>query len=178
MTCSVCRKKAAFRFCSNQCFLVYAKRRSGIRCAICSYDPKTGKVGDSSTNKLCADCRRAPENRDWRSLPDAIDLDLHIENRKADATLADVIEEHELPAALAEWVRELSVAQVEERVWRHDAKGHRRGSWMRLRHPTLAEIAGVVGLSESRVAALAQAAGNELARSERPLAIDVVARVG
>lgn len=64
--CVTCRGPAAFRFCSNECFLRYSRTRADVHCAICQYDPQTGRIGNASTNVVCEECKAAEENQDWR----------------------------------------------------------------------------------------------------------------
>jgi hypothetical protein len=70
MKCIWCDIDARFRFCSDKCFLEYAKTRTNVTCAICQYDPKTGDIGNHSTNRLCDDCRAGEENAGWREPSD------------------------------------------------------------------------------------------------------------
>jgi len=153
MNCIVCKKPASFRFCSNQCFLKHAKSRSNTRCAICRYDPKTGRVGDERIGAICDECRAAPENERWQGLPDGVELDPYIQDREFTLTLAAALDERRPPMHLLEWARELSRVKIAERRPRRDSKGRRRGNWIHRRRPTAAEIAAVVGLSERQVQA-------------------------
>lgn len=66
MRCLHCQQAAAFRFCSNACFLEYSKGRAGIDCGICSYDPLSKRIG-RSTNRICSECAKDPENVGWGS---------------------------------------------------------------------------------------------------------------
>jgi hypothetical protein len=111
MNCRVCGKKASFRFCSNKCFLAYAKTRKGVRCAVCSYDPRTGRIGDPTTTKLCDECKRAPENRGWSESWENTDLDSDIEAH-AGLRLDDVIPDSPQSSELADRIRALAALRT------------------------------------------------------------------
>jgi hypothetical protein len=67
MTCEECGKEdeGTYWLCSNACALSYAKKRGRTDCALCSYDVKTGRMGNHNTTKICAECRSRSENREW-----------------------------------------------------------------------------------------------------------------
>jgi hypothetical protein len=124
MTCVVCKKKASFRFCSNECCRAYFKTRTGVRCAICSYDPETGRIGDSRTTKLCDDCKKAPENQGWSENWENTELDANLEDH-AGLRLADVIDEGRQATELTERIHAL--ARLRTGVVLPRALRHKRG---------------------------------------------------
>jgi hypothetical protein len=65
MTCVECGHEGGYWLCSNACAVAYAKKRARFECAVCSYDPKTGRVGRHDTHRLCAECRTRDENAAW-----------------------------------------------------------------------------------------------------------------
>lgn len=80
MTCAGCGNESGYWLCSNACALAYAKKRARFDCAVCSYDPKTGRVGRHDTNRLCSECRAREENVAWlhrdEEAPEA-EMELH-----------------------------------------------------------------------------------------------------
>lgn len=66
--CLRCKSKGTFRFCTDGCFIDYAKdpKRKFVECAICQYDPVTGRIGNVRTHRLCTDCKQGAENKAWK----------------------------------------------------------------------------------------------------------------
>lgn len=63
--CVQCGSPAAYRFCGNGCFVAWAKKRTGVDCAVCRYNPETGRIGNSSTTRICPECRKDSANAGW-----------------------------------------------------------------------------------------------------------------
>jgi hypothetical protein len=150
--CIVCGTSATYWLCSNKCAKQYAKTRIGIECAICSFDPTTGRMGDITTDKICDRCRAAEENRDWVDPRADHELDNQIEQRRPAMSLADWLDENRpRPSELEQHVRELSTMTVTEVVPKVDRQGRRRGSYKRERSYTPGEIAKLAGCTERYV---------------------------
>jgi DNA-directed RNA polymerase specialized sigma24 family protein len=150
--CIVCGTSATYWLCSNKCAKQYAKTRVGIECAICSFDPATGRMGDVTTDKLCDRCRAAEENRDWVDPHQKHDLDGQIDQRQPTMALGQWLEENRpRPGDLEKHVREYLSMTVTETVEKLDSKKRRRGSYTRERHYTPEEIAKLAGCTEQYV---------------------------
>lgn len=67
MVCLGCDQPSSFRFCSNACFVAYAKhpRRAYVECALCQYNPDTRTFGNHNTHRICDDCREGDDTSEW-----------------------------------------------------------------------------------------------------------------
>jgi len=158
--CIQCKEKGTFRFCSNKCFITYAKdpKRKYVECAACQYDPVTGRIGNVRTYRLCADCKQGAENKAWKEPSDnergTDDVDtviaiagagVRIEalvggKRKADTGLADKV------------VNIARTAMVPRRRRKRSASGKVTRGWETVMvPPNEREIAEMAGCSKTYV---------------------------
>jgi hypothetical protein len=157
MTCTVCGAEATFWLCSNACALAHAKKRAGVDCALCSFDPRTGRIGRHNTRNVCPDCRNRPENRGWVVARSEIP-DRHIEQRNDANDRLRQQQERPLPKTtarntrIARLVMDGALAPVEYR----DRDGRLRGKRQRWRALTVTEIAQRAGCDKKTVSRFIQ----------------------
>jgi AraC-like DNA-binding protein len=153
MTCVECGKEGTYWLCSNACALAYAKARGKRDCAICSYDPKTGRVGRHDTNKICAECRNHMENAEWCSGRKEL-ADERAATRDEGCRRLREEQDRPLPEVSETLTRiaRLLVEGARAPVVYRDKRGRRRGKRERWRALSMREIAARAGCSRSEVA--------------------------
>src|SRR5262249_17515436 len=134
------------------CALAYAKKRGRVDCAICSYDPKTGRIGRHDTTKICPECRSRAENQDWvhKSREEADDL---VEMKTDEAERMKDQIDRPLPAVTPEVTQIAKLIGEGERVpYKYrDKKGQSHGIRYRWRAYTVRRLAKKVGCSRAFV---------------------------
>lgn len=154
MTCAECGKPSSYWLCSNACALACAKRRERIECAVCSWDPKTMRIGRHDTTKICDECRKREENDDWvHREQEQNDL---LPERDLHHALARLAEQQDRPLReLTPLVRQVAALIVEgERVAYRYRAGDRVETRYRWRAYTLNRLAkklGVPAMSVKRI---------------------------
>lgn len=152
MTCVECGRESTFWLCSNACALAYARKRGRRDCAICSYDPATGRIGRHDTTKICADCRRHSENAEWVHKKRE-EADRQIETRSREIERLREQQDRPLPA-VTELTKQIAKLVVEgERiayVYR-DRKGQSHGVRYRWRAYTIKRLAKKLGCTPAVV---------------------------
>jgi hypothetical protein len=152
IACLVCGCEAGFRFCSSACFLTWARTRAEVECAVCQYDPATGRVGNFNTTRLCRDCRKGVENRGWNDRRMLTGQEDRIRQLRSPGTLADLQrEDRRQSSAKQDLIRRLALVGEPELVVRMDQAGRRRGTRLRRRGYSPTEIARVVNCAVSYV---------------------------
>lgn len=159
MACVECQAPSTYRFCSNPCFIAYAKSRPGIECQVCQWMPLTQSIGNHNARGLCAECRDDAAQADWGDASEleqaTDDLDglvaiaggariesIHGGRRKLDSDKA-----HEILR-----LAEDDAARVTRRRRRRSATGKILRGWMVVtRPPSEREIASMVGCSRAYV---------------------------
>jgi hypothetical protein len=153
MNCVVCKREASFRFCSNACVLAWAKAHPRVECAVCHYDPETGRLGIHWTNRLCTDCRRSTENQDWVQARKETASEVIAQDDASTTQTLRAFREEQRQAVWRVMARVVELATKGERVpiGRHDARGRRRDRRYRIQRLSIPEIAKRVGRSPAWV---------------------------
>jgi hypothetical protein len=152
MKCAECGKEAKFWLCSNACAREHAPKRRGVECAICSFDPRTGRMGSLETNEICADCRAHAENGAWIEARNE-EPDEHIDARVVERARLREEQDRPLPP-VTEFTRTVVNMIIEgERVPYdyYDSKGVKRGVKYRIRPYTVRGLAEKLGCSRRAV---------------------------
>jgi len=153
LSCVECGKESLYWLCSNACAIAYAKTRGRRECAVCSYDPKTGRVGRHDTTRLCAECVKRSENAEWLHRQDERVSQLFEE--EVDAALARLSEEQDRPlpevTALTRRIAYLVIEGEQVPFEYRDPKGVKRGIRYRWRAYTLRRLAKKVGCTQAQV---------------------------
>jgi len=152
MTCAECGKASSYWLCSNACALTYAKKRARFECAVCSYDPKTGRVGRHDTTRLCDECRGREENAVWLHR-DEETPDMRIDEQHEGLSRLREQQDRPLPR-VTPLMRRVVLKLVEGRtvaIRYRDRKGVSRGTRHRQQPWSARELAAELGCTEQAV---------------------------
>jgi hypothetical protein len=152
LTCLVCGAASSIRFCSYPCLEAYSRGRQGVECAVCQWDPETGRVGNANTHRLCGECSSAEENADWCEPSDyeqtAEDVDVTTAAAGGQRLEAIAGRRRKVDTALATRVIRAARRRIPRRRRRRNAKGDLLRGWVTVEEgPSLREIAKEAGCS-------------------------------
>jgi hypothetical protein len=152
LKCIVCGATSNIRFCSYPCLASYSRGRQGVECAVCQWDPDTGRVGNANTHRLCGDCSSAEENADWREPSDFEQAigDVAVATAAAGGARLEPLagRRRKIDTDLADRVIRAARGRVSRRRRRRNAKGYLLRGWVTVEEgPSLREIAKEAGCS-------------------------------
>lgn len=154
MTCVECGKEATYWLCSNECARRHLDTGRRRNCAVCSFDRKTQRLGTLSTNRICRQCKAAPENAGWfRGRNEDPEPDALVETRLAERLRLLVEQDRPLPEMTPRYMRIVQMVLERKRVSYVfvDKRGRKRGIRYRWQAYTVRRIAELEGCSKREV---------------------------